>query len=233
MRGVFVTGTDTGVGKTVFSAGLAWALRRRGVDVGVMKPFATADAEYSKEHRSADVGMLSRAAETGDLDSEVNPSFYTVAASPYAASLILGKQPPRISEVLRILRRLAARHEFLIVEGIGGLMVPLTESISVADFAKKAGMPVVVVSRASLGTLNHTILTVNGCRSFGLKTAGIVVNMMPARPTPAEANNPIAIEALTKVPLLGVIPKLRRPSYVAAGREIEKRIDIEPLLALD
>jgi Dethiobiotin synthetase len=126
MRGVFIAGTDTGVGKTLFAAGLAWTLRKRSFNVGVMKPFATAERVSSRKYRSSDVAILAKAANATEGDSELNPVFYEVGASPLMAAEMTGKPPPVIQTVLRSLRNLSRKHEFLIVEGIGGVMVPLT-----------------------------------------------------------------------------------------------------------
>lgn len=232
MRGVFVTGTDTGVGKTVFSAGLAWALKRRNIDVGVMKPFATASKVFSKSYRSADVALLAKASGVKGSDMDLNPSFYRIAGSPMIASSLTGNPPPAIQEVLESLRRLAFKHEFLIVEGIGGIMVPLTMSNSLADFVKAADLPVIIIARPGLGTLNHTVLTVNACKNYGLRIAGIVVNSMPKKPTLIEKNNPDALSKLTNIPVLGVIPRLKVPGYSLVGRAIEKAIDLDLLVSM-
>jgi dethiobiotin synthetase len=232
MRGVFVTGTDTGVGKTLFASGLAWALRRRGINVGVMKPFATGRHFFSKKYKSSDAGLLAKAAGVRDSDDELNPSFYDVAASPLVASVLSGREAPRIPDALHSLRTLAKRHAFMVVEGIGGIMVPLSEKFYVSDFVKLTGLPTIIVTRPSLGTLNHTILTVNGCRQSGLFIAGIVVNIMPARASTVERYAPETIARLTGIPILGIIPKFQRPSYVSVGRHIQKTIDLDQLVSV-
>jgi dethiobiotin synthetase len=232
MQGVFVIGTDTGVGKTVFAAGLAWALKKRKVNVGVMKPFATASRAYSRLYRSADVAMLAKAAGAHENDSTLNPSFYRIPASPLMASILSGEDPPAIGNVLDSLRKLQMMHEFLVVEGIGGLMVPLTQNEYLADFIKLTKLPVVIISRPSLGTLNHTILTVRACKSSNLHVEGIVINMMPQKPTRVEESTPEILAKLTSVPVLGVIPRLAQPGYVSAGKAIEKNMDLENLLAM-
>src|SRR5919199_5227846 len=128
MQGVFVTGTDTGVGKTIVSAGLAWALLRRKIHVGVMKPFATANRAFSKKYRSQDTAILAKAAQVNDPDSELNPFFYSIAASPLVASELKNQPPINMEIALQSLQNLARKHHFVIAEGIGGLMVPLTEN---------------------------------------------------------------------------------------------------------
>lgn len=232
MQGIFVAGTGTGVGKTLFSAGLAWLLKRKGIDVGVMKPFATADSLYSKTYRSADVAILAEAAEAEEKDPDLNPSFYKAAAAPLMAAKLTGRPLPRIDRVLESLKRLGDRHEFLIVEGIGGVCVPIDRRHYVVDFAKAAGLPVVIVSIPYLGTLNHTLLTVDACRARDLTMAGIVVNMMPRKPTLVERMAPRYLASLSRIPVIGTLPRLSRPDYASAGRAIDKAINIEKLLSL-
>lgn len=225
MRGVFVTGTGTGVGKTMVAAGLAWALRQRKVDVGVMKPFATADRAFSKKYRSEDTAILAKAAGATETDDELNPFFYQAAASPLMASQMLGKPSVDLDKALQMLQNLAGRHDFLVVEGIGGIMVPLNEKQYVADFAKLAGLPIVVVSTPQLGTLNHTLLTVQACRKYGLDVKGIIVNMMPKKPSAVEQRAPEAIARLSGIPVLDTLSFSKSANYVTIGKTI-KSVDL-------
>jgi dethiobiotin synthetase len=231
MRGVFITGTDTGVGKTLIASGLAWALKKRQIDVGVMKPFATANREFSRKYRSQDTFILAKAAQTSEPDSDLNPFFYRKAASPLMASQITGKKVPNLDEALAAFRKIALRHKFVIVEGIGGIMVPIAEKSVIGDFAKKIALPVIIVSSPFLGTLNHTLLTVMACRSLGLDIVGIIVNRMPVRPSIVEEKTPRMIEEITGVSVLAVMGYSRNLAYSRAGRAIEKSIDLDSLLA--
>jgi dethiobiotin synthetase len=231
MKGVFVTGTDTGVGKTVVAAGLAWALRRRGIDIGVMKPFATASRAFSRRYRSRDTALLAKAAHAKEPDQELNPFFHHVAASPLMASEIQNTIAPTLEYAARTLWHLAARHDYVIVEGIGGIMVPLTGKDLVAHFAKMIGLPVLIVSRPSIGTLNHTLLTVMACKKFGLEIRGIVVNGVDKRSTVVQQSAPTMIERLSGIPVLASIPRHRAGNYVAVGRAIEKTTLLEDLLS--
>ena len=231
MRGLFVTGTSTGVGKTAVAAGLAWALRKQ-TDVGVMKPFATANRPFSTKYRSEDTALLAKAAGVKDSDREINPFFYTLAASPLVASQHRNQSPPDIEEALRALQGLARKHDFMIVEGIGGIMVPLTENESVADFAKRAGLPAVIVSTPALGTLNHTLLTVMACKEFGIDIKGIIVNKMPKKPNIVEKKAPEVIERLAGVRVLGVLPTLQSANHSAIGKVVEKTVDLDGLLSV-
>jgi len=231
MRGVFITGTDTGVGKTVVASSLAWALKRRKIDVGVMKPFATANRVFSKKYRSRDTSILAKAAETSEPDSELNPFFYRRAASPLMASEIVGVKAPCLDEALAAFRKIASRHKFVIVEGIGGIMVPITEKYVIGDFAKMIALPVIIVSSPHLGTLNHTLLTVTACRNLGLDIAGIIINKMPLKPSIVEERTPRTIHEMTGVRVLAVIEYSRNQNYLKAGKAVEKMINLELLLS--
>lgn len=231
MRGLFITGTSTGVGKTAVAAGLAWALGKRD-NVGVMKPFATANKPFSKKYRSKDTALLAKAAGVKDPDHELNPFFYALPASPLVASQIRGEAPPSIEKALQALQNLAKRHDFMIVEGIGGIMVPLTESESVADFAKRSGLPVIIVSSPALGTLNHTLLTLMACKEFGINVRGIIVNNMPKKPNIVDQKAPKMMERLTGVRVLGVLPFIRGANHAAVGKILEKTVDLDGLLSM-
>jgi dethiobiotin synthetase len=232
MRGIFITGTGTGVGKTVVAAGLVWALRKRRIDVGVMKPIATANIVFSKKYRSRDTAVLAKAAETAEPDHELNPLFYSTAASPLMAARERNEPPVNIGKAVQSLERLAGKHNFIVVEGIGGIMVPLTESEYVADFAKKVGLPVVIVSQPMLGTLNHTLLTVMACRKFGLNMKGIIINKMPKKPNIIEQKTPQVIEELSGVPVLGILPFSKGANYAKIGKLLENEMDLDRLLSV-
>jgi dethiobiotin synthetase len=174
MSGIFVTGTDTGVGKTVVAAGIAGALRRDGIDVGVMKPIATGIPQKNG-FKSYDSELLAKVSGSTDPESEINPVFFPLEASPLTASKMLNKDI-KLENVFSAFQRLTSKHEFLVVEGIGGVMVPLKQNYFVIDMIKEMGLPVLIVSRAALGTLNHTLLTVKVCKDYGLDVTGIVVN---------------------------------------------------------
>lgn len=232
MRGFFITGTNTGVGKTAVAAGLAWALRRKKINIGVMKPFATANRAFSKKYRSLDTAILARAAGVNDPDNELNPFFYSLAASPLVASQLKRELPVSIEKALQVLHNLAKKHDIMIVEGIGGIMVPLTENESVADFAKRAGLPAIIVSTPMLGTLNHTLLTVMACNEFGINIRGIIVNKMPKKPNIMERNVPEVIERLTGIKVLGTLVFLKGANYSDIGKTIEKAIDLDSLLSV-
>ena len=178
-RGLFVTGTDTGVGKTVVACALAAWCRHQGLDVGVMKPVATGGIPMREGGRarwvSQDAIRLVRAAGVADPWSLVNPVCFREPVAPWTAAR-LARTTIRLGRLLEAFRALCVRHEFVIVEGVGGLLVPLNARATVADLARRFMLPVLLVSRPGLGTLNHTLLSLAGVRGAHLVLAGVVVN---------------------------------------------------------
>jgi dethiobiotin synthetase len=231
MHGIFITGTSTGVGKTLVAGGLAWALRNRKIDVGIMKPFATANRVFSIKYRSQDTAILAKASGVNDPDLILNPFFYPVAASPLVASELNQGPAVNIKKAVHSLKHLGKKHDFLIAEGIGGIMVPLTENEYFAGFAKRVDMPVIIVATTKLGTLNHTILTVMACEKFGLKITGIILNKIPKKPSIVEQKTAEVIERLTHVKVLALLPFSPEVNYAAIGKVLEHDLDLDKLLS--
>ncbi len=204
-RGLFITGTDTGVGKTAVGAALARFLRGRGVDVGVMKPVETGVPETASLGRDGE--LLRWAAGVEDDAEMICPVRLRPPLAPAVAAENEGKPIP-FSHLAETARELASRHEFLLVEGVGGLMVPLSGGLLVADLAREIGFPILVVCRPGLGTLNHTLLTIFAARTMGLPLAGFLINGMPADPDQAEASAPHALASFASADLLGVLPRV-------------------------
>ena len=229
MAGIFIIGTDTNVGKTMIAAAFAWLIRRKGIDVGVMKPFAAAQKVFSKRYKSIDTATLAKAARVRDADEEINPFFYQVPAAPIMAARIANQSTPSLSAAIKAFNKLASKHEFMIVEGIGGIMVPLTREAYVADLARALKLPTIIVARATLGTLNHIILTIQICRCYGLNVQGIIVNGMPQRRGIAQKNLVLTIEELTDVQVLCVIPRIKNITYKTLGSFIEKRVNLSTI----
>jgi dethiobiotin synthetase len=203
--GIFVTGTDTGVGKTLVAAALARYLTRRGMTVGVMKPCETGVGDPAEP--GDDARLLRWAAASGDDDALVAP--YRLA-EPLAPALAAERQgvvidPARIVEALARIRR---GKQLVLVEGAGGLMVPVRGGYLMADLARHLALPLLVVARASLGTINHSLLTVFAARTMELPVAGLMVNRMPVCPDTAEAEAPHLLASLASADLLGVLPEV-------------------------
>jgi dethiobiotin synthetase len=204
-KGVFITGTDTGVGKTYVAAGLARALARARVDVGVMKPAETGCRRQSGRLVPRDALLLIKSSEARDSLSFVNPYRFQKPLAPFVAAKLEGKQivPGRI---MRSFHELDRRHDFMIIEGAGGIMVPLRNDYTYRELALDMGLPVLIVARAGLGTVNHTLLTVLALNGKRIKIAGIVLNQFKStRRGLAEKTNPLLIEEMCGVPVLGVL----------------------------
>lgn len=200
-KGLFIIGTDTGVGKTVITAALAIALRSKGVDVGVMKPVSTGGK------RPMDALFLKKAAQVDDPLDWINPVHLTPPLAPWVASRVTG-QKISLQKIRQAYRWLQAKHSFLLVEGIGGLLVPITASFTILDLAREFGLPVVVIARAGLGTLNHIGLTLHALKEAKLKVAGVVMNGFPLlqKQTLAERTNAETTKNLYKVKWVTKIP---------------------------
>ncbi|MCL6563346.1 MAG: dethiobiotin synthase [Firmicutes bacterium] len=200
MRGWFITGTDTGIGKTYVGCALARGLRRRGWDVGVMKPVETGHGVA--EAWPADAQALVEAAGVADPPSLVVPYVYQLPAAPWVAARAEGR-PVHFPKLVEAARELATRHRLLLVEGAGGLAVPIDARHNWADLAHALSLPLLVVAPNQLGTINHTVLTVAYARARGLAVAGFILNQVRGQVDGTEATNRPVIEALTGVPCWG------------------------------
>lgn len=211
MKGLFVTGTDTGVGKTFVSRALLTAWRGRGLAAGVMKPCETGCEGPQDERVPLDATSLLAAAGSDQSLDEVCPfRFRNPVAPAVAAEMEDGAFSFR--EALRIFETIRAAHPVTLVEGAGGLLVPFESSRTTADLALEMGLPVLIVARIGLGTINHTGLTVEAARSRGLEVMGVVFNRCESPethpPGPDEAHNPATVSRLFDVPVLGNIPHI-------------------------
>jgi dethiobiotin synthetase len=211
MRGLFVTATDTGVGKTEVACGLVRGWRARGLDVGAMKP---AQSGVTAGEPS-DADLLREAADGGDPMELVCPYSFADPLAPAVAARVAGVELS-FERVLEAARALAARHAALVVEGAGGLLVPLTERETYADLAVALGLPVLVVARAGLGTVNHTALTLEALRARGLAVAGVILNRATAARDPSEPHNVREIERVARTRVLASLPHEPEPSARAA-----------------
>lgn len=199
--GVFITGTDTGVGKTVVAAAIAYCLSAVGKSVAVMKPVQTGTVLSPTLDAQFVLRVLGREA---PLEG-VCPYTFEAPLSPFVAAQLVGEKI-RVDRIFSAMDALRSSHDVLVVEGAGGLLVPITEGYFMADLARQMGLPLVVVSKPGLGMLNHTLLTLECARARGLEVAGIVVNNFPQSPGLAERTNPRALSLHTDIPIVGVIP---------------------------
>lgn len=194
MRGVFVTGTGTEVGKTVVTAVIARSLADTGLRVAVFKPAVTG----LEEPGEADHELLRRASGSSQSDEEIAPYRYDLPASPHLAAALGGEtiDPERLRRVARVA---AAGAEVLVAEGVGGLLVPLAPGYLVRDLAVDLSLPLVVVASPGLGTINHTLLTLEAGRAAGLAIAAVVLTPWPEEPSRIEESNRETIASLGKV----------------------------------
>lgn len=204
-RGLFITGTDTGVGKTVVTAAIAAALRRRGVNVGVMKPIETGIEDDSGRRSPLDSDFLRTAAGVGGSSSEISPVQLKAALAP-AVAADLECYEISIPLLRQSYLNLAKNRDLMLVEGAGGLCVPIKGNYLMSDLARDLDLPLLVVARAGLGTINHTVLTIRFALAVGLRVLGVIINNYPQTPGLAHSTNPDQIERLTGVPVLARVP---------------------------
>jgi dethiobiotin synthetase len=200
MRGVFVTGTDTDVGKTVVAAALTARLAQDG-PVAPFKPVVTG-LDMADPHKPADHVLLAHCA--GMAPADVACRCFRPAVAPHLAAELAGE--PIDYDALVAAARRTARRGPLVIEGIGGFLVPLTPLHLVRDFARDLGLPMVVVARPELGTINHTLLTLEAIRAAGLEVRAVVFTPWPADPTPVQRSNCNTVAALGEIEVVGLPP---------------------------
>lgn len=206
VNGVFVTGTDTNVGKTMIAAGLTAALRRTGIQACYFKPIQSGAAAKGGQLIPTDALLAQQLAGLDEPWALLTPIVLKLPLAPAVAAAQAGVTID-LARIVQAYRELAGRYEYLVVEGAGGLYVPLIgNDFLVLDLAGWLGLPLVVVARPGLGTINHSTLTVKAAFQAGLEVAGIIINQYPAEPNLAEQTNPEVIADLTKVPILGKVP---------------------------
>ena len=208
MNGYFITGTDTDVGKTVVTACLATLFKSQGMDVGVMKPIETGVDPECSSAANSDAKFLMEITGNTDQEEEVCPCRLKIPASPHQAAQMVGKKI-QTSTLLKKFKILQSRHDMMLVEGVGGLLVPITPSYDISDLALETALPLIIVCRLRIGTLNHTLLTINAARQKGLKIKGIVLNDQEGKElSDVEKQQGKLIKELSDIPILGTCPYL-------------------------
>ncbi|AYA76432.1 dethiobiotin synthase [Bacillus sp. Y1] len=226
MNGFFVTGTDTGVGKTIIACGLAAVLKEKRFDVGVFKPLLSG---ISRDDPESDTSLLKKMSQTYLSHEDITPFEFKEPLAPYVAGKLEGKLIG-IEKVLHHWEMIRGKHQYFIVEGAGGISVPLGENFLVSDLIKALELPIVIVARPNLGTINHTFLTVQYAKSIGLRIAGIVINGISDHPDLAEITNPKLIEELCGVPILGITPKFNEITHENIKNIVKDHIDMTLLI---
>jgi dethiobiotin synthetase len=220
LRGCFVTGTDTGVGKTVVAAAIVARLRRLGADVRAIKPLITGlddppDPDWPPDHE-----LLARVA--GCEPAQVILAGYGPPVSPHLAVKLAGATPPTLQWLADGVRGRGGVGSVTVVEGVGGLLVPLGPDVDVRDLARVLGLPLVIAARPGLGTISHTLLTLEAARSAGLTVAGVVLTPWPQHPGVIERSNreTIAGRGEVEVGTLPVVARADPELLAAAGAEL-------------
>src|SRR5687768_2046121 len=217
-KGVFITGTDTGVGKTFFACKLAALLRKSGYRVGVMKPAESGCAERQGRLYPEDAILLKEASASQDPLEKICP--YQLR-EPLAPSVAAQRQgiTLEVDRLMDVYDEISSGHDITLVEGAGGLMVPLLPSYTYADLARVLKLPVIVIAANRLGMINHLLLTLEHARCKGLSVLGYVLNRLESEPSlPAETNRE-AVSTLSAVPCAGELP------YVARGEDVQNVAD--------
>jgi dethiobiotin synthetase len=228
LRGCFVTGTDTGVGKTVLAAAIVATLRFDGVAVRALKPVITGLDEPAEPDWPRDHELLARVA--GCAPEQVALVGYGPPLSPHLAAELAGGEPPSVASLSRGVRG-AAADSVLVVEGVGGLLVPLGPDADVRALARALGLPLVIAARPGLGTINHTWLTLEAARLGGLPVAGVVLTPWPEQPGVIERSNLETIARLgaVEVGTLGFVARPEPAALVAAaaGLPLDRWLELE------
>jgi dethiobiotin synthetase len=213
LRGVFVTGTDTEVGKSIVAAAVCAALAARGERVAAFKPVVTGldeePGEFGRDHE-----LLASVANAGQSPDDVAPYRFGPPVSPHLAAELAGVtiEPAELAKAAR-------GHDLLVCEGVGGLMVPITTGYLVRDLAMDLALPVVIAARPGLGTINHTLLTIEAARAGGLGVAAVVMTPWPGEPTAMERSNRQTVAQLGDVRVVG-LPRTTRTGLAEAGASL-------------
>jgi len=213
----FITGTDTGCGKTAITAGMARMLYDMGQNVGVMKPFASGRGSVSE-----DLIILKNAIEAKDADELINPQFFPAERSPFAASAICG-QIPDMHRVHSAFAMLNAAHDIVLAEGIGGIMTPIMSDYFVSDMIKEMNLPAILVIGNRIGSINHAITALHVCRTHDISVSGLVINC-PNHDGYTVDEIRQEIESIVSLPVLAAIPKLSDCSTKTIADEIAKQM---------
>ena len=226
MKSYFITGTDTGVGKTCVVAGLARALKQNQINVGVMKPYASGSKTHTK-FRSEDVEILVDAAQVNDSEDLVNPYFFPFPASPFSASKKLGITIDN-NLVLQRFKKLQQLHDVILVEGIGGILTPILSNYYVINLIKDMNLDTIIVASSKVGTINHTLMTCKMCEKYNVTIRGLIINDYESGYNTSELKQDF--EDLIGVSILGITPRIDPFNIETFSQIISKKIDLKSLI---
>lgn len=222
MKTIFIAGTDTACGKTMVAGALASALKLEGCRVGVMKPIACGSRE--------DARFLKACAGSDDPIELVNPIYLEHPLSPNVAAKLEKKKInlKKIDDALKIFRK---KYDYLVVEGCGGLLVPITNGTFVIDLIPRMKAETILVSRAGLGAINHSLLSLEALKKRGIRPKGIIFNRTSGGPMSIpEKTNPEVVSQASGVPSLGVFPYMKTCNDHCTGKAFLKHIDLRKIL---
>ena len=228
MKPLFVTATDTDIGKTYVCAGLAYGLKKSGIDVGIMKPFACG-VKQKIGFSSNDLTILSNAALVDDAEDIINPFFFPIPASPYTAAKNLGVKI-NVERVIECFRKLDEIHDIVLVEGIGGIMTPILKDYAIIDMIKDLMANTIIVTSSKIGTVNHTVLTCNMCKNMNIPIKGLIINNFDSTgyPIPELERD---LSALTDLPVLCSLPHMKKFNLSNYSALIQEKMDISALVS--
>ncbi|MDA8077312.1 MAG: dethiobiotin synthase [Nitrospiraceae bacterium] len=228
-KGFFITGTDTGVGKTIMAGAVIKAVNYMGLKAGAMKPIESGCGREGDVLIPFDGMFLKQMAHMDDPITLVTPCCLESPLAPISAAEA-DMTEISLYEIRRSFDKLSEKYEVMIVEGVGGLMVPIKRDYYVVGLARDLGLPLIVVARPGLGTINHIMLTLSCARKEGLTVAGIILNYSaPPEQSPAEQTNPKLLAQICPAPVIGIFPYLKNMGEEAVERTAIKNIDLELL----
>ena len=229
MKGFFITGTDTGVGKTIIAGALIKVLCHLGVKTGAMKPVESGCVREGEILIPSDGMFLKQMAQMQEPVTQVSPCCFESPLAPLAASE-LEQRSVSVTAIKKAFYNFYTNYDAVIVEGIGGLMVPLKTDYFVVDLAKEIGLPLIVVTKPGLGSINHVMLTVNYALKEGLQVAGIILNYsLPPENSLAEETNPQLLKQICPAPLIGIFPYLKNRDEGIIEKTAQNNLDLEVL----
>jgi len=227
MKPLFITATDTDIGKTYVCAGLAHSLKKLDIDVGIMKPFACG-VKQKTGFSSNDLTMLSNAAMVNDAEELLNPFFFPIPASPYTAAKNLGVKID-IDYLMKCFRKLDKIHDVMLVEGIGGIMTPILKDYAIIDLIKDLEANTIIVTSSKIGTINHTIMTCNMCKNMKIPVKGLIINNFDSTGYPV-SDLERDLNALTDLPVLCSLPHMQKFNLNDYAKMIENKMDLLSLI---
>ena len=227
MKPLFITATDTDIGKTYVCAGLAHSLKKLDIDVGIMKPFACG-VKQKTGFSSNDLTILSNAAMVNDAEELLNPFFFPIPASPYTAAKNLGVKID-IDYLMKCFRKLDKIHDVMLVEGIGGIMTPILKDYAIIDLIKDLEANTIIVTSSKIGTINHTIMTCNMCKNMKIPVKGLIINNFDSTGYPV-SDLERDLSALTDLPVLCSLPHMQKFNLNDYAKMIENKMDLLSLI---